>query len=646
MRVTNNMLANQTLFNVRRSLSSFLRIQEEMTTGRRVNKPSDDPIAVQRGLQYRTALERIEQFRTNINLGTNLLATYESSLTDMNQLVKEVVDVGLAVSNDSNNSPEAVPAFLNEVKSAIDRMLQLANSELDGRRIYAGFRTTTEPLALGPSGFSYLGDTGAMIVEIDESTDIQLNLNAAETLLQEITPIGAEADLAVGIDGATLLSELQNGLGLDLSAFTIVDDNLGLTANIDVNVPAPPVTVADLLSRINTQLTATGITNLTAAIGSDNNITLTATNNGLIGLSTPLDNLNGGSGVDLEPGLIRVTDGGAIDFEVDLSSAVTVGDAITALNAQLSAQGITNVTAALNGAGTGIDIVDSNGVPLGLSFGDVGLDSTASDLGLLGAVNPTLNGADLAPQPTFTVAEGAGQTATQLGLVGSFTIAQAGADVDALLTSATPLSRLNNGLGFALDAIAITQGTRTFRVDLSDPALVTVGDIITEINNSGADVTASINAAGTGIQILGNSATDSLIVENDGSQNSADKLGLYGAADLLGGLMLIRNELSANTGADTKVSAERVEQALRTLQAGMTRVLSARGAVGTKQNRLDAATARLANSELEKTRLLSEVEDADITELVTRLASHENNYQAGLIATAKIIQPSLMDFLR
>ncbi|HSG98707.1 MAG TPA: flagellar hook-associated protein FlgL, partial [candidate division Zixibacteria bacterium] len=284
MRVTNNMLANQTLFNVRRSLSSFLRIQEEMTTGRRVNKPSDDPIAVQRGLQYRTALERIEQFRTNINLGTNLLATYETSLTDMNQLVKEVVDVGLAVSNDSNNSPEAVPAFLNEVKSAIDRMLQLANSELDGRRIYAGFRTTTKPLGLGPSGFSYLGDTGAMIVEIDEATDIQLNLNAAETLLQEITPIGAQADLAVGIDGATLLSELQSGVGLDLSSFTVIDDNLGLTANIDVNVPAPPVTVNDLLSRVNTQLSAAGITNLSAAIGSDNNITLTATSNGLISL--------------------------------------------------------------------------------------------------------------------------------------------------------------------------------------------------------------------------------------------------------------------------------------------------------------------------------------------------------------------------
>ena len=50
--------------------------------------------------------------------------------------------------------------------------------------------------------------------------------------------------------------------------------------------------------------------------------------------------------------------------------------------------------------------------------------------------------------------------------------------------------------------------------------------------------------------------------------------------------------------------------------------------------------------ELNYTKLLSEVEDIDITEALTQLATHENNYQASLLAAAKIIQPSLVDFLR
>ena len=646
MRVTNNMLASQTLFNVQRSLNKFLNIQEEMSTGRRVNRPSDDPIGVQRTITYRSALERIEQFRTNINLGTNLLSTYESSFADMNTIVQEVADVGLAVSDDSNNSPEAIPAFLDEVTSSIDRIVQLANVELDGRRILAGHRTDVAPLVMGPDGFTYVGDRGQMNVEIDDVTTIQLNMNAADVLLKEVSRIGAEGDVEVGIDGATPLSELNGGLGIDLNTFTVVDDNLGITVSVDTNLPTVPATVNDLLANINSQLSSSGVTNLTASIGSDSNIRFDATNNGLISATTPLSNLRGGSGIDLAPGTFRVTDGAGIDFQVDISSAVTVGDVITAINTQLAANGATGVTAAVNAAGTGIDIIDSNGTPLGLQFEDVGSQSTAANLGIAGAVNPTLNGANLDPMMSFTITEGAGNTATDLGIAGEIHVSLAGRNLNAILTNTTPISRLNNGLGLNLDTIRISQGGKSFIVDLGDPSIVTAGDIINAINNSGANVTAAINTSGAGFEIRNNSADESLIVENLGPQNTADKLNIYGASDLLGALVLMRNELSTNASSGGKVDPERIKAALNTLKLGSVHVLSARGAVGSKQIRLDATSVRLSASELETTKLLSEVEDADITELVTRLASHENNYRAGLIATSKIIQPSLMDFLR
>ena len=62
--------------------------------------------------------------------------------------------------------------------------------------------------------------------------------------------------------------------------------------------------------------------------------------------------------------------------------------------------------------------------------------------------------------------------------------------------------------------------------------------------------------------------------------------------------------------------------------------------------RLETTVARLLDSEIGYTHLLANVEDADMSKLITDLATFENNYQASLMAVAKIIQPSLLNFLK
>lgn len=646
MRVTDKMVANQSLFNLQRSLSSFLRLQQQMTTGRIVSKPSDDPIGIQRDLEYRTEIARIEQFQMNISLGSNLLGRYENNLSDLNDLASQAFEIAVAVANETNDAENIRPAYLGEIESSIDRILQIIATELDSRRIYSGHRTDTSPLQIGSSGVTYVGDNGTLDVEVDRTTTIQMNITARDVLLKQFDPVGSVADLNVGVDSLSLLAELRNGAGIDIGGFTVTNNNLGLSVGIDLSVPTPAVTLSDAVTRINTQLTSGGITSLTAAIGPDNNIVLTAAPNGLISNNTAIGNLNGGTGVDLQPGLIRVQDGsGAFDFTIDLSGAANIGDVITAINAGLAANGVTNVTVALNAGSTGLDITDSNGVPLGLSFSDVTPDDfTAQQLGLRGPVDPVLNGTDLNPKSDFTITEGAGQTASDLGITGSFSVNMAGAELEAIMTSATPLSRLNNSNGLTLGTIQMTQGLTTRTVDLGDPALVTIGDVINAINSSGLNVTASINAGRTGIQVVNNSLNDSFLLENTGSTSTATTLGIYGSSDFIGTLYLFRNELQRPD--QESINADDMKAIMGAIKSGMENLLILRGNTGSKQRRLDATSDQLAIGELEVIKLLSEVEDADIAELVTRLATHENNFRAALIAMSRIIQPSLMDFLR
>ena len=62
MRVTNGMISNRVVFNMQRSLRRFMHLETSMSSGRRINKPSDDPSGTLRDLNYRTELARIGQY--------------------------------------------------------------------------------------------------------------------------------------------------------------------------------------------------------------------------------------------------------------------------------------------------------------------------------------------------------------------------------------------------------------------------------------------------------------------------------------------------------------------------------------------------------------------------------------------------------
>jgi len=646
MRVTNSMITNQTLFFTQRSLSEFLRLQTQMTTSRRVNVPSDDPIGVQRSAGYRSTLKDIEQYRQNIAIGENLLLTYDSDLGEMKNILQNAAEIALAVNDDSVDSPEAVQAFVSELQSNIDRMLQLANRQIEGRYIFSGHRTNVAPIISAQNGFTYVGDSGQMLIEIDKSVQSQINVTAAETLFKELIVLGQDADLNLDTDAATLLAELNAGVGVQLGQFTIRDNNLAIAATIDLNVPAPAATIADAVAAINSQLTAAGITNLTAQVGTDANIKFVSTTNGLITPATALSNIRSGAGVDQLPGGFRIHDaGGTIDVTVNIANAVSIGDVLTAINTQLSAAGVNNVTASINATQTGINITDTNGVALDLSVSETDAgQTTASDLGILGFIGAQLVGASVSPQVDFSVSDGVGQTAANLGIRGSFHGDFAGTNLDPILTATTPLSRLQGGLGLTRGIVKVTLGAQSRQIDLTSPAIATVGDLLTAFNNSGLNITASINNARTGIQIRSNSTTESFIIEEIGVGRAARDLGVFGASDLMGALLSFKNQIASDGATGTQ--KDKIDPLLAVIQNGVTELLGARGSIGAKHIRLEATDARHRNAEQGVTELLSEIEDADITELVTQLASKENNYRASLAATAKIIQPSLLDFLR
>ncbi len=114
---------------------------------------------------------------------------------------------------------------------------------------------------------------------------------------------------------------------------------------------------------------------------------------------------------------------------------------------------------------------------------------------------------------------------------------------------------------------------------------------------------------------------------------------LFGASEDATNLFHTLESIAADLKAGTSIDLEKID-------AGIDRLLTVGAENGARQNRMEAVENRLLDSNLQIKSMLSRVEDIDYAEAMIKLKSEESIYQASLAATSKIIQPSLMDFLR
>ncbi len=638
MRVTQQMMINQVVGNLSSSLSRLTGLQSQLSSGRRIEKPSDDPLGVTRVLSYRSQLADIAQYQRNIRAGNSWLATAENALSGIDSLTQQAQEIATALSNDTYDQNARIAAA-QEVRSLLKRMVADANTQIDNRYIFSGHKTRTAPFVASDEGVIYQGDQGVIEYQVSEQTRMQINQVGSETLLRPILTLGEKGDLAPGLSRDSLLTEINSGAGLDLGPpangiFEITDNNSGITYSVDLSAV---VTIGDAID----QITA-AVPDITASISSAGNtirLSPVAGPGGTITANTPLTNLNNGGGVETVPGTFHITnDTGTIDVEIDLSGTSTVGELITAFNTQLAGGGVANVTLAIDPAGTGLRLTDTNPGTLNLSVEDYDTQATADDLKISGYLGAQRDSGPLDPQVDFSVGESAGGVvAAELGLLGEFHTDFDGTDLDPILTRDVQVMDLDNLKGLTLGTLQIAQGNVIAMVDLS--TAVTIGDVIDQINTAGLDLTASINDNQTGIQIVPNDHTRSLTVTDGDSTNTARALGIYGSPDLFGSMSLLVKALETN-------DREFIGEMIGGMSEANNQLLNERATVGAKIIRLETADDRLTETSLSVTALLSEVEDADLLQVTTELAGRQTSYQAALNAAARMLTPSLIDFLR
>ncbi|MBI5191914.1 MAG: flagellar hook-associated protein FlgL [Nitrospirae bacterium] len=174
MRVSDKSLYNTITNNLQAGLERLLQLQESASSGKRINRPSDDPSGVIKVMDYDTAISKVEQHERNVGNGNSNLTATESAISSVQEVVQRAKELTVQASDASNDSSDRA-IIAKEVEQIYNQVLSTANTKVNGKYIFAGYNNSTAPYSSdGTYNGTYPG--GYMEVEVDSGSTVEINM--------------------------------------------------------------------------------------------------------------------------------------------------------------------------------------------------------------------------------------------------------------------------------------------------------------------------------------------------------------------------------------------------------------------------------------------------------------------------------------
>ena len=187
IRVTNSMLTTNVLADLRNVTSQLLQTQNRLSSGKQIQKPSDDPFGTARALQLRSDLAANEQYQKNVNDASAWQNTTDTALGDIGGLTLRARDLVVQAGNGSLSSSDrlTIAAVIDQI---IESVKTAGNTEYAGTYVFSGSQTTTPPYKFGADD-TYYGDAAQLNREIGPGgVQVQLNVTGSSVIGDGSTP--------------------------------------------------------------------------------------------------------------------------------------------------------------------------------------------------------------------------------------------------------------------------------------------------------------------------------------------------------------------------------------------------------------------------------------------------------------------------
>jgi len=588
MRVTEQQTFGVLVNNLQRSRARSLELQQQVSTGKKVRKPSDDPSAFNHISLDKASMASIEQRLRNISFGRTRLDLSDRLLSSTTDTLSRVQELAVQFGSDTNGPAERVIGS-QEVRQLFSLVQQYANAELNGQAVFTGTSThgRTTGLAITAPVTLTNGTNDTLVVAVDGVTSGTIDLTSATGSLT----------------GAQLAARVQTQINAD-TALTAAGKSVTVTFETDHLViasnthgPNSTVTVTGGSSRASLGLVGGSRTT------GDKPFALTAT-------TSPGSTNTGGAqinqGMVVDDNLVTLD-----DYVIRFSSATTYD--------------VLDVTVPVN--------VTRNSANTGGAF--------ASDAGMIDPADVTLN--SYAIQFTSSTQYNIVNTTTSATVSSGNTYVSGNAiEFDGLRVMLT-----NGDRGGPQSGDSYTVGL-TPRTVLANQTYSTGSDnsfegIRLQLSaGSGAPATGDRFAVVTGLQYQGDTGVHHVEVGNNQTvpmNVSGDRVFTGPTVDLFASIKTLVTSLRSNYRSGIRDTIGDVGQGLS--QAG-----AVLGEVGALSNRLSGSAGRLEEFKTFFTQTLSETEDVDLAKAISDLTLQQYAIEAASRTLNQLFNNSLLKYLQ
>lgn len=192
MRVTQGMVLDRLLANLSFNQQRLQETNNTITSGKRVQRPADDPIAVAQSLGLAGDLRQVDQYRRNIVTVRGWLQATEEALGHVTDLIQRARELAITGANETLSQTQRSNVAA-EVQQLFQRGIDLGNTTHSGRYIFAGFQVATPPFQASgsPEGYVYLGDGGRLQQEFETNRTVPLNVPGGTVFPPALTALRA-----------------------------------------------------------------------------------------------------------------------------------------------------------------------------------------------------------------------------------------------------------------------------------------------------------------------------------------------------------------------------------------------------------------------------------------------------------------------
>jgi flagellar hook-associated protein 3 FlgL len=176
-RVTEGSIHTRVLANLQRNIAKGEKIQEQLSSGKQINRPSDSPTGTVSSLQLRGEARASQQYARNADDGLGWLGTLDDTLSNVSARVISARDLVVRGLNQGAIDPAASEAIASEIDQLRETMIGYANTKYLDRPVFGG--STTGPAAYDADG-GYVGDSGQTARTVAAGSKVRVDANGPE----------------------------------------------------------------------------------------------------------------------------------------------------------------------------------------------------------------------------------------------------------------------------------------------------------------------------------------------------------------------------------------------------------------------------------------------------------------------------------